>query len=312
MTHFFAVDDSATFTFSDLSVSPGSHRFSVRLILPGDEDSTNNTLSETIFVGYFPRSVLVNEIMYAPSGGPEWIECVNNSADTISLSQWKVGDNTTSRGIINSQSPPILPRQFFIAARDSSILNYYPSIHAPIVKANFPVLNNDFDAVVILDPTGSAVDSVAYNSSWGGTGGKSLERIDTAAASNQPGNWGSSRSPQGATPGTVNSLTKKEYDVSLEKIFLSPSFPTAGHPFEVASDGKEYRPPGGVEYLRAVFSRRKQRFHSTAGRTCWGRTYWFTLTRGFSNSDTLDDHSVAGRTKGFCGCESSARRRFHK
>ena len=80
---------------------------------------------------------------------------------------------------------------------------------------------------------GRAIDSVAYNSSWGGTGGKSLERIDTAAASNQPGNWGSSRSPEGATPGTVNSLTKKEYDVSVEKIFLSPSFPVAGHPFEV-------------------------------------------------------------------------------
>ena len=94
LTHFFGVADSATFTFSDPSVSPGSHRFSILLILPGDEDTTNNALSKTIFVGYSPRSVLVNEIMYAPSGGPEWIECVNNSADTISLLQWKVGDNT--------------------------------------------------------------------------------------------------------------------------------------------------------------------------------------------------------------------------
>jgi hypothetical protein len=235
LTHFFGVDDSATFTFSRPSVSPGSHRFSVRLILPGDEDTTDNTLSQKIFVGYPPRSVLVNEIMYAPSSGPEWIECVNNSADTISLSQWKIGDNTASRGTVNSQSPPILPRQFFIVARDSSILNYYPSIHAPIIKDDFPALNNNFDAVVILDPAGFAIDSVAYNSSWGGTGGKSLERVDTAAASNQPGNWGSSRNLQGATPGTVNSLTKKEYDISMEKILLSPSFPTAGHPFEVAA-----------------------------------------------------------------------------
>ena len=233
VTHFFDVGDSATFTFSEPSVSPGSHRFSVRLIFPGDEDTTNNMLTKTIFVGYSPRSVLVNEIMYAPSAGPEWIECINNSDDTLSLSQWKVGDNTTSRGTMNSQSSSIPPRQFFLVARDSSILKYYPSIHAPIVKANFPALNNDFDAVVIFDPTGFAIDSVAYSSSWGGTGGKSLERIDTATASNQPGNWGSSRNPQGATPGAVNSLTKKDYDVSMEKIFLSTSFPAAGDAFEV-------------------------------------------------------------------------------
>ena len=100
LTHLFGVADSATFTFTVPPVLPGSHRFSVRLSLPGDEDTTNNTLRETIFVGYSPRSVLINEIMYAPSGGPEWIECVNNSVDTISLSQWKVGDNTTSRAVI--------------------------------------------------------------------------------------------------------------------------------------------------------------------------------------------------------------------
>jgi hypothetical protein len=109
LTHFFGVDDSATFTFSEPSVSPGSHRFSVRLILPGDEDTTDNTLSKKFFIGYSPRSVLVNEIMYAPSSGPEWIECVNNSADTISLSQWKIGDNTASRGTMNSQSRPFFP-----------------------------------------------------------------------------------------------------------------------------------------------------------------------------------------------------------
>ena len=221
VTHFFNVADSAVFTFTDPVISPGSHRFLVRLILPGDEDSTNNTLSETIFVGYSPRSILINEIMYAPSSGPEWVECINNSIDTISLSQWKIGDNTSSRGPMSAQSPRIVPSQYFIIARDSSILNYYPSIHVPIIKATFPTLNNDFDAVVILDPTGFTIDSVAYNSSWGGTGGKSLERIDTAAASNQPGNWGSSRNPMGATPGAVNSLSKKEYDcVRRENISL--------------------------------------------------------------------------------------------
>ncbi|MGA9408401.1 MAG: lamin tail domain-containing protein [Bacteroidota bacterium] len=235
VTHFFNAADSAVFAFTDPVISPGSHRFLVRLLLTGDEDSTNNTLSGTIFVGYSPRSILVNEIMYAPSTGPEWVECINNSIDTISLSQWKVGDNTSSRAPMSTQSPRIVPSQYFIIARDSSILNYYPSIHVPIINATLPTLNNDFDAVEIVDPTGFTIDSVAYNSSWGGTGGKSLERIDTAAASNQPGNWGSSRNPMGATPGAVNSLSKKDYDLSVEKIFPSVSFPVAGQPFEISA-----------------------------------------------------------------------------
>jgi len=235
VTYFFGLADSAIFTLSAFSISPGSHRFIVRLILPGDEDTTNNTLLKTIFAGYVPRSILVNEIMYAPSGGPEWVECVNNSADTISLSQWKIGDNSTSRATLSSPSQGILPRQFFVVARDSSILNYYPSMHAPVIKAALPTLNNDFDAVVIIDPTGRAIDSVAYNSSWGGTGGRSLERIDTAAGSNEPSNWGSSRHPLGGTPGAVNSLTKKEYDMAVEKIFLPVPFPVAGQPVVIAA-----------------------------------------------------------------------------
>ena len=234
LTRFFASADSATFILTDPSILPGCHQISVRLSLPGDEDPTNNTVTEPIVVGYSPRTVLVNEIMYAPSGGPEWIECVNTSIDTLTLSQWKIGDNTAAKGIVNSPLPLVFPRQYFLVARDSSILNFYPSIHAPILKAEIPALNNDADAVVVSDPAGFTMDSVAYNSSWGGTGGRSLERIDTAAPSNQPGNWGSSRNPAGATPGAVNSLTKKEYDLSAGRMFLSPLFPVVGQPFEIA------------------------------------------------------------------------------
>ncbi|MGA7159856.1 MAG: lamin tail domain-containing protein [Bacteroidota bacterium] len=235
LTRYFNVGDSADFTFSDPAISPGSHQFTIRLILPGDEDSTNNALTDTIFVGYPSRSVLINEIMYAPSAGPEWVECVNNSTDTLSVFRWKIGDNTSSRAALGSQSPWILPNQFFVIAKDSTVLNYYPSIHVPLIKATFPTLNNDFDAVVILDAAGFTMDSVAYSSSWGGTGGKSLERIDTASASNQSSNWGSSRGPLGATPGAVNSLAKKEYDLWVEKIFSSVSFPVAGQRFEIAA-----------------------------------------------------------------------------
>ncbi len=229
----FASAESTTFTLNYPAVNAGNHRLVAKLVLPGDEDTSNNTASSTIFVGYPPRSMIINEIMYAPAVGPEWVECINNFTDTISLSQWKIGDNTTSRSVITLQSIRIAPRQFFIIAKDSSIMYYFPTLTVPVIKSSFATLNNDADAVVIADPTGFAVDSVAYRSTWGGTNGKSLERIDTASASNQPANWGSSRYAPYATPGAVNSLSKKERDISVEQIFLSTMSPMVNQEFEI-------------------------------------------------------------------------------
>jgi hypothetical protein len=231
----FAIAESTTFTLNYPTIPPGNHRLIVKLLLAGDEDTTNNAASKEIFAGYAARSILVNEIMYAPAGGPEWVECINNSADTISLSQWEIGDNTASRSTITSHTIWIVPRQFFIISKDSSITDYFSGINVPVIKSSFAALNNDADAVVIADPTGFAVDSVAYNSFWGGTNGKSLERIDTSSASNQPSNWGSSRHPENGTPGAINSLTRKEFDLSVEKIFLSTAPPVLNQQFEIAA-----------------------------------------------------------------------------
>ena len=227
LTRSFAVAESTTFILKEERVTPGNHRVIVKLLLPGDEDLTNNTIAKTFFVRFSSRSILINEIMYAPTVGPEWIECINTSSDSIALSQWKVGDNTTSRVTLTSQPIRITPGGFFLVTKDSSIVTLFPSINVPVVRTAFPALNNDADAVVILDPTGFAVDSVAYSSSWGGTGGKSLERIDTAGASNLSANWGSSRHSGGGTPGAVNSLSKKRYDLAIEHLALTSSFPLA-------------------------------------------------------------------------------------
>ncbi|HTY09965.1 MAG TPA: lamin tail domain-containing protein [Bacteroidota bacterium] len=230
---FFNAGDSVLCTFVGSAFSPGNRRIFIRLLLEGDEDSTNNTMSKVMSIGYPLRTMLINEIMFAPFRGPEWIECVNNSADTISPSGWKIGDNTLSRAAIRSQATGIAPGALFVIAKDSSLRGAYPSIRAPIMTSDFPTLNNDFDAVVVCDPAGFAVDSVAYSSSWGGTAGRSLERIDTAGDSNQQTNWGSSCDPLGATPGAVNSLTKKEYDAAIAEFFPSTPFPVARESFEL-------------------------------------------------------------------------------
>ncbi|HTR80388.1 MAG TPA: lamin tail domain-containing protein [Bacteroidota bacterium] len=248
IVRIFAAAESTTFTLNYPNVAPGSHRLIVQLNFAGDEDTTNNTAAKTILVGYSPRSVLINEIMFAPTAGPEWVEYINNSSDSIPLAQWKMGDNSGTRATLTSQSIQIPPKQFFIVAKDTSIFSAFPSIICPVVAASFPALNNDGDAVVVEDPAGFTIDSVAYSSAWGGTGGRSLERIDTADASNSPSNWGSSRSTYGATPGRINSLTKKEYDVSVSGISLSNPQLDIGQAFQVTATIKNV----GREPLSAI------------------------------------------------------------
>jgi len=69
------------------------------------------------------------------------------------------------------------------------------------------------------------IDSLLYSPKWGGLNGSSLERINPAISSNDALNWGTSKDPQKGTPGRINSLTKKDYDLLLNKITSVPYFP---------------------------------------------------------------------------------------
>jgi hypothetical protein len=75
--------------------------------------------------------------------------------------------------------------------------------------------NNTGDAVVLTDESGTVADSVWYRSSWGGTGGHSLERIDPWGAANDSTNWASSSDPGGATPGRENSIALRDHDLRV-------------------------------------------------------------------------------------------------
>ncbi|HAB52066.1 MAG TPA: hypothetical protein DCE80_07860, partial [Ignavibacteriales bacterium] len=95
-------------------------------------------------------------------------------------------------------------------------------------KLNLPNLNNDIDGVVLKDNRGMTIDSVKYFSDWGGTGGKSLERISLTSPSNLSGNWSSSTDIELSTPGRINSITPKQFDLYVAEISFSPRFPVNG------------------------------------------------------------------------------------
>lgn len=202
--------------------------FSVKSVFAQDQDTTNNTFYKSVEPGYPNQTVVVNEIMFSPVGGePEWIEFFNNGNVDINLKGWSVSDIITTPFISTIKNDFIIPsKSYSIITRDSSIINYHRVVPSKLLQMNFATLNNDRDGVVLKDNRGLTIDSVFYSSQWGGTNGYSIERISSTMNSNNQFNWGSSVDIEQSTPGRINSITPKEFDLSVSGVSFSPRFPT--------------------------------------------------------------------------------------
>jgi Lamin Tail Domain len=143
---------------------------------------------------------------------PEWIEFYNASSSAIDVGGWKISDaNIKYKASLVSTHFIVQPGAYFLAASDSTLRNYFPLL-SPMCVAPFSSLNNTSpDAVVLYDDRGVTMDSVWYKPSWGGTNGKSLERIDYLSSPVDSTNWKSAW----PTPGAENSSAKKDFDVMM-------------------------------------------------------------------------------------------------
>jgi hypothetical protein len=206
------------------------HGFSVIAQFSEDEDTTNNYFYKTVAPGFPPQSIVVNEIMYTPAGGePEWIELFNNTNKTIILNGWSISDIfSTPVQVFIDVDLFILPSSYLVLTKDLSVSNFHRFIPSPIHEINLPVLNNDVDGIILHDNRGAIIDSVKYNSNWGGTNGYSLERKNVDINSNQPLNWDSSNDIEQSTPGRINSITPKQFDLSVAALSFNPRFPVPG------------------------------------------------------------------------------------
>lgn len=237
-------NESLTVFLNYPHITAGRHPMIVNLNVEGDEDTTNNSISKIVTAGYRERTILINEIMYAPSGGmPEWIEFINNSADTIPVYGLKVSDAGTTKAVFSPSNRRILPYNYFLAATDTNSFRSIYTTSSQVFQSGFSALNNSGDAVIVFDQNNNTIDSLFYNSSWGGESGFSLERIDTSIGSVLQSNWKTSMHRDGATPGTINSVTQKPYDIAIHKITTSPELPIAGNTCTILSSicniGKE-------------------------------------------------------------------------
>ena len=204
------------------------HKFIASSIFKNDEDSSNNLIKKSISPGFTQASIIVNEIMYSPTNGePEWVELLNTTNDSISISGFTISDIYTTPKITTLHSTQyIKPNEYIVISKDSSISDFHSSINFPIIINPFANLNNDIDGIVIKDSFGKTIDSVEYKSNWGGNGGFSLERVLKANSSTDSTNWKSSTDIELSTPGRKNSATPFINDLAILEITTVPQHPT--------------------------------------------------------------------------------------
>ncbi len=207
------------------------HTFEIVADCSDDEDLTNNSLTAVIRPGYKPQTVLLNEIMYNPlNGEPEWIELYNNSSFDVDLEDWSIIDvlTTPAKTKIKSKDYIFPVRSFLVVSKDSTIKNFHREVPSKLIISTFANLNNDADGVVIKDSRDVTIDSMRYDRTWGGESGRSLERKQMSVLTTDKANWGSSKDIELSTPGRINSIAVKKFDLTIKSIVSSPLFPVLG------------------------------------------------------------------------------------
>ena len=208
--------------FGDLN--EGENKFIALVEYAQDEFVENNTSQFTIkavSINELPGDLVINEFMYAPkSDEPEWVEIYNKSEKVIDFNKYQIADNSDTVRVLDGMFI-IEPKNHIVISDDSSIINIYPNIENLII-ANIPALNNSGDIITLLDSINRAIDSLTYDNDWGGNNGNSLERIDPDLPSTDKNNWKESLFP---TPGNINSVTQKEYDLTIDSVYTIPENP---------------------------------------------------------------------------------------
>jgi hypothetical protein len=207
--------DSIIVSFGPRKMLFGLYHLGIFVNYLDDEFQANNTKLFLVNVGLPPASVVINEIMYAPkSPEQEWLELYNTSDSVIDLSSFKIETHGGSAGIKTGSMLP--PESFIVVCKDSSVSRFHYPVEN-LITQSIPSLSNSGDWVALYDNFGNLLDSTNYVPSYGGSGGKSLERIDCFAG-NDSTNWHESVDSTGATPGFVNSVAVLPFDVSLKRL----------------------------------------------------------------------------------------------
>jgi len=226
--------DSTQFDLVYREVSAGIHPILVNVDFTEDEKPENNIAVTSISVSFHEGIVRISEIMYSPaSGQAEWVELINTSDEPISLLNWQLSDVSPDKKRIPESV--IDAGAYFVLAQDSSIKQIIAKDVHFVTLEQWPSLNNSSDRIALFDFTGAVIDSLTFYSTWGGGSGFSLEKRGVNGQAIEPTNWGTSEDSSGSTPGRINSLSPRNFDLSLKPtgFQFQPKTPKAGNDVEI-------------------------------------------------------------------------------
>ncbi|MBX2844674.1 MAG: lamin tail domain-containing protein [Saprospiraceae bacterium] len=198
-----------------------------------------NTLSTEIITG-LPETpsfndLIINEILFNPkSGGVDYIEVYNNSQKIIAADELIILelDPITSELLdmeaIENSHQLLLPGSYWVFTSNPDIIEerFQPAHTNQLIESNIPNYPDEMGSLAILNAQLDTLDQVTYSADWhfdliSEEDGVALERISTAAASQDPQNWFSAAfTSNNGTPTAINSQIRPEY-VDQSKVFLS-------------------------------------------------------------------------------------------
>ncbi len=182
----------------------GYHETVFELIIPGDENSTNNTAADSVWVSYPFGSVMINEFMVIPdSGQTEFIELVPQ--EKLLIKHWAISDDT--RGKRRVSWGAVTAGSYLVAAADSAITDHIEDTsYWTIPQSGFPNLNNTADGIYVYDMTSKVIDSLIYTKSWNILPQRSQEKYRPDFESADSARWSNAVHVDGQTPGRENSV----------------------------------------------------------------------------------------------------------
>jgi len=220
--------------------------------------------SQNIQVGFTPvwaetGDVAITEIMADPLPevslpGKEYIEITNRTEYSVNIRNWKL---LTEAQYTLFPETTIQPSGILIICATQDTLAFTKFGNVIGVK-QFPSLTDGGRLIYITDSTGTLIHGVEYSSDWykdelKSNGGWSLEMIDSRFPFYDKGNWIASESRKGGTPGSVNSVSESNPDISFYGIqnvfpddstnilirFTEPVFTFSGKKKDIKITGNE-------------------------------------------------------------------------
>ncbi|MCX6255061.1 MAG: lamin tail domain-containing protein, partial [Bacteroidia bacterium] len=165
--------------------------------------------------------VIISEIMADPLPevslpGKEYLEIINRTEYSFNLKNWKLSSEGQN---ILFPVTTIQPSGIMIicSSQDTSFFTNYGRVMG---LKQFPSLTDGGKILCLSDSSGNLIHGVEYSSDWYGDelksgGGWSLEMIDIRFPFYDEGNWIASASRKGGTPGSINSVSSGNPDISF-------------------------------------------------------------------------------------------------